>query len=118
MQIRSKTNICFRENYEEENNYQNLNLFIIWSVVIFCVGFSWGNIRADNKAAYQYLKAAEELFKTQGDRPAQINASLELMRANKLSELGGVKRQFFSIYLPSLLIIINIIITVVLKNVK
>jgi len=75
-----------------------------------------GNIKAQHKNLEKELIAAADLFRVQGDKPEQIKATLELMKINSLKEIGGAKRQILSIWLPSILVIVNIILTIVLKG--
>lgn len=91
-------------------------IFLLYSIVIFLIGFSVGNTKAQYKNMSEELSAAEKLFTAQGDKPEQIKASLEIMRLGRLKEIGGTKRQILSIWLPSSLVIINIILTILFKT--
>ncbi len=93
-------------------------IFVIYSIVIFLIGFAKGDIKAGHKNIEKELNATEQLLKAQGDSTETIKATLEMIRIDKLNKIGGVKREFLSIGLPSILVIINIFITVCLKYVK
>jgi len=84
----------------------------LYSIVIFLIGFSFGNIKAERKNVDTELNAAESMFKVQGDKPEYIKATIDYMRTRKLKELGSTKREILSIWLPSLLVIVNIILTI------
>ncbi len=93
-------------------------IFVLCSFVIFLIGFSFGNVKAEYRAMEKELSTTENLLKAQGDKPEQIKASVELIRIQRLKEMGGAKRQILSIWLPSALVIINIVLTILFKNLK
>ena len=90
----------------------------IYTIVVFSVGFSLGNIRSKNKKIEEELRMTEQLLKSQGDNHDTIKATLDLVRAKKFNELHSDKREYLAIWLPTILVIINIIVTVLLKNGK
>ena len=57
------------------------------------------------------LKAMEAMFKAQGDSPDRIKTTLNSIRIDRLKEIGGTKREWLAILIPSILIIINIFIS-------
>jgi hypothetical protein len=98
-------------------SFKALTLFF-YTLVIFLIGFSVGNVKSGHKRINEELVATEKLLKAQGDKPEVVEATLAVIKADKLKELGGAKRQILSIWLPSILVIINIIFTVLFKDSK
>lgn len=92
--------------------------FIIWTIVIFCIGYSQGNIKSSYKNLEEELKATKDMFQAQGDSSESIEKTLEVIRIDRLKEIGGEKRQLFSIWLPSLLVIVNIFVTIYTNKIK
>lgn len=93
-------------------------IFLLYSIVIFLIGFSYGNTRATNKNIDKELLASENLLKAQGDKPETIKATLEMIKIDRLNQFGRTKRQILSIWLPSILVAINIILTILLKHAR
>ena len=95
-----------------------LTIILILFIFAYCVGYYKGNTRFSYKNMEEELKATEAMFKAQGDSPESIEKSLALIRITRLKEIGGAKREWFSIWIPSILIIVNIIATVYLSRKK
>jgi len=92
--------------------------YIICLIVAFSIGFSAGSLNVKQKNADQYLEASQELFKAQGDSPESIKASLDLIKITKQNELGSEMREHLAIWLPTILIIINIVVAIIFERRK
>lgn len=90
----------------------------IYTIVIFCAGYSTGNMKSKRGKIEDELQMTEKLLQAQGDTPDTIKASVDLRRASLLKEFCSDKREYLAIWLPTILVIINIIVTVLLKNGK
>ena len=77
-----------------------------------------GQYKSAPKVLNEELLAAQKLFKGQGDSPEQMDATLNLMRATGQRDIEKSKRELLSIWLPSILMIINIAVTITIKNSK
>jgi hypothetical protein len=91
---------------------------VIYTIVIFCIGYSYGNVKSSYKNLQKELDATKAMLEAQGDSPRSIEKTLEVIKIDRLKEIGGAKRQLFSIWLPSMLVIINIFVTIYTNRLK
>ncbi|HEY5705735.1 MAG TPA: hypothetical protein VIS96_09190 [Terrimicrobiaceae bacterium] len=91
-----------------------LSLFVI-AVAFFGIGFSVGNRRAAISGHDEYVRAAEAMLRAQGDSDQTVRTQVDLIRAQKSNELGSDSLQYFAIWFPSMLVIINIAVTVIFE---
>ena len=88
--------------------------WVVLVIVAFSVGYSIGNRRAKKIGMDEELRATETMLTKQGDTPDVVKVMMEVLRAKKLNEFKAEGREYLAIWLPSLLVVIGIIVTVVL----
>ncbi|MCK5214825.1 MAG: hypothetical protein KAR05_05680 [Candidatus Omnitrophica bacterium] len=91
---------------------------VIYTIVIFYAGYSTGNIKSKKGKIEDELQMTKKLLQDQGDSSDRIKATVDLRRASLLKEFCSDKREYLAIWLPSSLVIINIIVTIFLKKGK
>jgi len=92
--------------------------YTVCLIVVFSIGFSVGNLEVKRYNADQYLKATEAMLKAQGDSPETIKTTLALIKVQKQDEFGSEVREHLAIWLPSILVIINIIVAIIFERRK
>lgn len=87
-------------------------------IIAYSAGYSIGNRRSKLKSLEEELKATESMLLGQGDSPEQVKRTMEVMRSMKLNELKSEGREYLAIWLPTLLVIINIVVTIIIEYAK
>ncbi|MFA5823827.1 MAG: hypothetical protein WC853_12255 [Thermodesulfovibrionales bacterium] len=92
--------------------------YVMCLVVTFSVGFSLGSLITKKQNADQYLKATEAMLRAQGDTPERVRTTLDLIKVQKQEEFASEVREHLAIWLPSVLVLINIIVLIVFERRK
>ena len=87
---------------------------IILLIVVYSIGFVYGSLKAKKQGKDKYVQATEAMLKAQGDSEASIKATMDVIKAQKQDELGAENREYLAIWLPTILVIINIFVTIFL----
>ena len=87
-------------------------IVVVCAVAVFLLGFACGNFKGAQKGVGGQLGTVEELLKSQDRELQQINSSLKVLA------IGGAPGQISPIWLPSILVILNIILVMFYANRK
>jgi len=92
--------------------------FVVFMIVVFSYGFSLGNIRLEKMAKNKYLEGTKEYLVIQGEKPEAIAAELKMIMADRASQEARARREIFGIFIPSILVVINIYLTLKYRKVE
>jgi|688.fasta_scaffold706968_2 hypothetical protein len=85
---------------------------LVYTTLVFLAGANWGNIRSRSKQIEEELIATRKLLTSQGDSEETKEATIALIKSKKLGELHSEKREYLAIWIPSILVVIGIAVTI------